>query len=242
MNPFTKLLIETRQRLRSNAELAPIPFVIEHEGQPISIATRSRSAGTAILVTATAHGLKTGSHARIELMSDAGYNADDVVITVLNATSFSYVNVGADENDFAETTGLVSPLLVPIDAALKFSLAKGGLVKGSTNKIGMALLLMTPKGIASGNYRGTGTASRSLSSQAITVRLALFIAPILNAGSSGLQKQPLETLFVLQQQMLSWNRGPGQTPVALNLWDSRENPDGELSYFADFEIAQLITL
>lgn len=234
MNPWTKLLIDLRAVLAANAVLAPIPMVIEHEGQPVAIVKRSRDGGTATLETSAPHGLKDQAHARIELMSDDTYDADDVVVTVIDATRFSYPNFGAEEIDLVEAAGLVTPLLVPITAALNFSLAKGGLLKGSTGKAGMAILLMTPRG-------GRSQANtRSVSPQTTTLRVAIFVRPLLN--SAGLQLQPMEVLHAVEKEVMAWNRGPGQQPNQINLWDSRENPDGELSYFADFEIPQFIPL
>lgn len=73
-------------------------------------ASRARAANVATIVTGAAHRLSTGQHVQIMHVSGADYDADDVTITVVDATTFTYANVGADEVTTADVDGEVIPL------------------------------------------------------------------------------------------------------------------------------------
>jgi hypothetical protein len=77
---------------------------------PTQTASYARASNVATLVTATAHGLVTGS--RIDVSGFVGgtastFNAQQVVITVVNTTTFTYASVGSTVTTTADTTGTV---------------------------------------------------------------------------------------------------------------------------------------
>src|ERR1051326_711544 len=73
-------------------------------------ASRERAADEATIVTAAAHGLSTGQHVQITGLGGTDYDAADVIVTVMDATTFTYPNAGADEATTADTDGTVIPL------------------------------------------------------------------------------------------------------------------------------------
>lgn len=122
-----------------------------------------------------------------------------------------------------------------IEKRIQSSLNQGGLTKGANDKAGLALLIFTPKG------RASEGGDRSVLNQSITVRVALFVKPIINDGASGHQLAPLDVHFLVQTQMITWNRGPGQSPIELDNWDSEET-NNEISYYSDFSVPLLTSL
>ena len=75
-------------------------------------ATRARTNGVATIVTGAAHGFTTGDSITIALMTDTSFNAVDACVTVVNSTTFTYENVGADVVSGADTAGRVGALKV----------------------------------------------------------------------------------------------------------------------------------
>jgi hypothetical protein len=73
-------------------------------------ASRARDDDVATIETAAAHGLSSGQHVQIIGLGAADYDAADVVVTVMDATTFTYANEGADESTTADTDGTVTPL------------------------------------------------------------------------------------------------------------------------------------
>jgi len=73
-------------------------------------ASRARDDDVATIVTAAAHGLSSGQHVQITGLGGADYEAADVAVTVVDATTFTYANEGADESTTADTDGTVIPL------------------------------------------------------------------------------------------------------------------------------------
>ena len=69
-------------------------------------ATRSRTSGVATIVTASAHGFATGDTITIASMTDSSFNDERAEVTVVNSTTFTYANSGAD------TAGRVGALYV----------------------------------------------------------------------------------------------------------------------------------
>lgn len=124
-----------------------------------------------------------------------------------------------------------------IEKRIATALAKGGVSAGTTAKIGLAFLVFTP----AGRSQNQNARSRNLLAQFVTVRVALFAKPIMNDGPSGHQLAPLEVQFTAQSQILTWNRGPGQPPISLDVWDSEETPS-EISYYTDFSVPLIINL
>lgn len=119
-----------------------------------------------------------------------------------------------------------------IEKRIQTSLVKGGIQAGDTAKAGLAFLIFTPSGRGQGN-------TRTALKQGVIVRVALFCKPLINDGASGHQIAPLEAHWAAQQQMLSWNRGPGQPPLTLELWDSEE-ANNEISYYNDFSVPLML--
>ncbi len=132
---------------------------------------------------------------------------------------------------------IVTETLGNVTNRISVALLKGGLKENEDKKAGLAILIITPKGRGSEN-------TRTISSQFVTVRVAIFCKPVINDGPRGLQKHPLEVQFAVLQQMLSWDRGPGYAGsyVTLANWDSRETPDGQLSYYGDYDVPMILTL
>lgn len=75
-------------------------------------ATRSRTSGVATIVTGAAHGFTTGDQITIANMTDSSFNDVDAIVTVVNSTTFTYVNAGPDVTSGADTAGRVGALLV----------------------------------------------------------------------------------------------------------------------------------
>jgi hypothetical protein len=226
VNPFSQLLSDCRQHLAADPYLADIPILIEGEGRAIAAATRSRAANVATLVFAAAHKLKNLGRVRIEDMSAAGYDKENVEIAVVNPTTITYASAGADEAATAELVGIVTPLLVPINESVEKNLAEGGLLRGATNKGGLAILLMI--------HRGVPKDRELANAQAAQIRVSLFCKPLLNA--SGLKKPPLDVHTGILSRMCAWDRGPGTVQPEFLGWDSRENEDGDLGWFSDFNV------
>jgi hypothetical protein len=226
VNPFTQLLSDCRQHLAADAYLADIPILIEGEGRAMAVALRSRTANVATLIFGDAHKLKNLSRVRVEDMTDVYYNVENVEITVANPTTITYASAGADEAEIADATGLLTPLLVPINEAVEKNLAEGGLLRGATNKGGLAILLMI--------HRGTPKDRDLANAQAVQIRVSLFCKPLLNA--SGLKKPPLDVHAGILSRMCAWDRGMGTQPPEFLGWDSRENEAGDLAWFSDFNV------
>lgn len=132
---------------------------------------------------------------------------------------------------------MVTESLGNVTSRISEALVKGALKPDQSGKAGLAILIITPKGRGNQN-------SRIASSQIVTVRVAIFVRPIINDSAAGLQIHPLEALFASHAQVLSWQRGGTTGPNfqhTLDQWDSRENANGELSYFSDFSIPTALT-
>jgi hypothetical protein len=75
-------------------------------------ATRSRTSGIATIVTAVAHGFTTGDKITIASMTDSTFNDVQAEVTVVDSTTFTYANAGADVASGADTAGRVGALYV----------------------------------------------------------------------------------------------------------------------------------
>lgn len=150
------------------------------------------------------------------------------------------VKARLEAHEFLADIPIVTEELGDVNNRVSVSLVKGGLKANDAGKAGIAILVITPSGSGSGQK----TSTRSLSLQTTAVRVVVFVKPLINDGATGLQKAPLDVHYAILQQMLCWDRGyqAGNVPIALRAWDSRETPDGQISYFADFEVAQFINL
>lgn len=124
-----------------------------------------------------------------------------------------------------------------IEARIQTALAKGGVSAGSTSKAGLAFLVFTP----SGRNQNSSVRSRTVLAQLVTVRVALFARPLINDGPSGHGLAPLAVQFAAQAQLLTWNRGPGQPPISLEVWDSEET-NAEISFYTDFSVPLTLNL
>jgi len=80
------------------------------EGQ--ATATRARTSGVATIVTAAAHGFTTGDTITIASMTDTSFNDVQAEVTVVNSTTFTYANAGANVASGADTAGRVGALYV----------------------------------------------------------------------------------------------------------------------------------
>jgi hypothetical protein len=77
----------------------------DYEG--ISTVSRARATNVATIIVSSAHGLITGDTVTLSGLSGTGYNDDDVTVTVVNSTTFTYANTGGDEGTTGDTGGLV---------------------------------------------------------------------------------------------------------------------------------------
>jgi len=77
-------------------------------------ATRARTSGVATIVTAAAHGFTTGDTITIDSMTDTTFNDEQAEVTVVNSTTFTYANAGANVTSGADTAGRVGALYVNV--------------------------------------------------------------------------------------------------------------------------------
>lgn len=230
MNTLTQLLSDCRQHLAADAYLADIPILIEGEGRSIAIATRMKANGLATLTFSASPKLKNLSRIRVEDVGDATYNVENAEIDVVNPTTIRYaITDQASEVPAAEATGIVTPLLIPIQESVEKNLASGGLLRGSTNKGGLAILLMI--------HRGNPADDDVPEAEHSQLRITIFCKPLLNA--SGLKKPPLDVQAALRSRMSTWDRGAGTKPPKFTGWNSSENTDGDTAWFNDFSVFHL---
>ena len=99
--------------------LSPASYIIGshayffREGGAISSVTTSASrarngSGVATIVTATAHGLWTGATVTMTNFGGTGYNLGPLAVTVINATSFTYVSAGTLETTATDVAGVIT--------------------------------------------------------------------------------------------------------------------------------------
>lgn len=91
-----------------------LTFVKSTVGLGQATATRARTDGVATIVTGAAHGFATGDLITIAGMTDTTFNAVDACITVVNTTTFTYANAGANVVSGADTGGRVGELKVNV--------------------------------------------------------------------------------------------------------------------------------
>jgi len=138
-----------------------------------------------------------------------------------------------------QTSTMLAPIameleeLGDINARIEARLIKKGVDAGTGHKLGLAFLILTPKGRA--------TDPIQTENQMTTVRVSLFCNPLINKSTSGYQLAPLDVHDEAVRVMVSWNYQPGQR-VRLKTWDSMENNKGEISYFADFDVPHRVPL
>lgn len=73
----------------------------------LPVASVSRSSNVATVVTSAAHGLVTGQRVSVSGVVTAGFNAVNVGVTVVDTTTFTYANTGADRGTTAEAAANV---------------------------------------------------------------------------------------------------------------------------------------
>jgi hypothetical protein len=110
------------QRRYNPMTLVANPFVITGSGKLRLVkstvgagqatATRSRTSGVATIVTGAAHGFATGDTITIASMTDTTFNDVQAEVTVVNTTTFTYANAGANVTSGADTAGRVGALYV----------------------------------------------------------------------------------------------------------------------------------
>jgi len=71
-------------------------------------ASRARADGVATIITGASHPFASGDTVTIADMGGVGYDAEDVVITVVDDTTFTYENAGDDEATAVDTAGTVT--------------------------------------------------------------------------------------------------------------------------------------
>ena len=231
MNPYTLLLSDLRQHLAADAYLADVPVIIDGEGRALAVATRIRDANVATLEFAAPHKLKNLSRVRVEDMGDASFDAENVEITVVDPTTIRYASAGDNQAATAEAVGIVTPLLVPITEAIERGLAEGGLLRGPTNKGGLAIsLILLRRSPGDNSVAGART---------LTVRATLFGEPLQNA--SGLKKPMLDVLAAIDQRISAWERGPGcEFPEFAG--GGRSNlGEEQLAFWSDFNVFHLFS-
>ena len=94
----------------SGTDTLTLEKVVVGAGQ--ATATRSRTNGVATIVTGAAHGFTTGDLITIASMTNSSFNAVDACVTVVDATTFTYANAGANVVLGADTAGRVGALKV----------------------------------------------------------------------------------------------------------------------------------
>jgi len=94
----------------SGTDTLTLEKVVVGAGQ--ATATRARTNGVATIVTGAAHGFTTGDSITIASMTDTSFNAVDACVTVVDTTTFTYANAGADVVSGADTAGRVGALKV----------------------------------------------------------------------------------------------------------------------------------
>jgi len=68
-------------------------------------ASRARASNVATIVMQAAHGLTSGNKINVRGLSVAGYDANQVTVTVTNTTTYTYPSTGANESTTADTAG-----------------------------------------------------------------------------------------------------------------------------------------
>lgn len=79
-------------------------------------ASYARASNVATIVTSAAHTLTTGDAVDINFMADATFNVQRVTITVINSTTFTFANSGANISTTADTAGQVTRAPIKIVA------------------------------------------------------------------------------------------------------------------------------
>lgn len=94
----------------SGTDTLTLEKVVVGAGQ--ATATRSRTNGVATIATGAAHGFTTGDLITIASMTNTSFNAVDACVTVVDSTTFTYANAGANVVLGADTAGRVGALKV----------------------------------------------------------------------------------------------------------------------------------
>jgi hypothetical protein len=94
----------------SGTDTLTLEKVVVGEGQVT--ATKARTNGVATVTTGAAHGFTTGDLITITGFTDTSFNAVDACVTVVNTTTFTYENAGADVVSAPDVTGNVGALKV----------------------------------------------------------------------------------------------------------------------------------
>lgn len=83
------------KRLLDGVSVGTVPVVLPVDlGVDVAVSGITRTGGTATVVTAVAHGLSTGAQVNIRGADQGEYNGD-VVVTVVDATTFTYAVAGS---------------------------------------------------------------------------------------------------------------------------------------------------
>ncbi len=80
---------------------------------PVATVSYARASNVATIVTAAAHGMITGSKVDVSGFTGGAastFNTQQTVVTVVNATTFTYASVGTTITTTADATGTVSSL------------------------------------------------------------------------------------------------------------------------------------
>lgn len=94
--------------LKTGANTGP-NWTVNYIGVPISSFSRARTSNVATIVTQGSHGMTTGDIVTTTLFGDGSFDATNVAVTVINATTLTYGNSGANVGTTSDVTGVITP-------------------------------------------------------------------------------------------------------------------------------------
>jgi hypothetical protein len=121
--------------------------------------SRRRAGNIAVIVTSVAHGLTTGDFVNIQLLGGSNYNVPYVQVTVIDATTFYYTNIGLNEGGVATTNRSRLANVSQITTASAHGLSNGdkvsiqGLADGSFDDLNATVTVVDPTNFT---YPNTG--------------------------------------------------------------------------------------
>lgn len=125
-----------------------------------------------------------------------------------------------------------------IETAVQTALARGTVAASelTPTKVGVAILIVTPKATAAGTTRAHVLTDT-------TLRVAIFEQGAVNRSETGINKPALDVLWQVVSRIQGWRVNDGAVPARLEAWDTDEDPEaGVLSYYADFVFRQSLQL
>jgi len=98
---------EARTLLAAHAELSAEVILLGATLLLFPVATVARASNVATIVTSSAHHLITGARVDLAGITTAGFDESHAEVTVVNPTTFTYANTGANVATTADATGTV---------------------------------------------------------------------------------------------------------------------------------------